>query len=195
MGVGVKGNARYGDGMESARRLMSHLRSGGAPAATDIGVRLGYGEEAFGMSQLSYARYASLTDAPYASTTLLGLGSLRALAVTALGSAAWNSHRRRQAERRAAAQWRPLGWTTVAVTSARILVLDEARWQSIWLEQIFQVVPRLDRFELDLLFEEAPAVRFAGPEVPLIAVLLAYLLSDEIALPVDGPAGLNRSLR
>lgn len=177
----------YRAGMESARQLASHLRSGGALVPIRSGMRLQSGESEFTQTQAACSRYFALGDSSYTRSTFLGLGSFGALAFTALGSAAWNSHKRRKAERQAAPQWRPIGQVGVTVTSQRILMLQEMTWESIRFPQILQLSPLVEKYQLDILFEGAPAVRLVGPSVPFISVLLFFLLyGDVVVLPPLG---------
>jgi hypothetical protein len=171
-------------GMEDAHNLVAHLRSGGAPVPVATGLRLEPDETAFARTSVWTARYYAQPGAPYDRTTLLGLGSLGTITVTAIGSATRNSHQRRQADRAAATQWRPAGWSGAVVTSRRLLLLPEGAWTSIRYPRILQLDPRPERQQLDLLFEDAPALRCEGPSVPLVTVLFFYLLHRrEVALP------------
>jgi hypothetical protein len=75
----------------------------------------------------------------------------------------------------------------MTITSARILLLQNMAWETIPFQQVFQMVPQLDQFKLDILFGGAPAVRFYGPSVPFVGVLLYYLLyRKEVSLPALG---------
>ncbi len=171
-------------GMEDAHNLVAHLRSGGSLIPVATGLRLEPGETAFVRTQVQAARYCSRPGTPYPRTTLLGLGSLGALTVTAVGSAVWNSHQRRRAERQSAAQWRPTGWTDTVVTSGRLLLRHEGCWTSIWFPHIIELQPWPDGQRLDLLVHEGPALRIEGPSLPLVTVMLFYLLHhQEVALP------------
>jgi hypothetical protein len=178
---------QFQEGLQNAHNLMAHLRAGGTLLPIRTGVRLDEGEVEYTQSEVDCLRYASVGDGSYNRTTFLGLGSLQALAVTALGSAAWNSHRRRIAEQDAAPRWRGIGRVGLTVTSGRILMFQHMTWESIWFQQVFQMVPQLEHYQLDILFEGAPAVRYHGPSVPFVSVMMFYLLyHQEVALPALG---------
>ncbi len=183
----VEQSDQFQEGLQNAHNLMAHLRAGGTLLPIRTGVRLDEGEVEYTQSEVDCLRYASVGDGSYNRTMFLGLGSLQALAVTALGSAAWNSHRRRIAEQDAAPRWRGIGRVGLTVTSGRILMFQHMTWESIWFQQVFQMVPQLEHYQLDILFEGAPAVRYHGPSVPFVSVMLFYLLHhQEVALPALG---------
>jgi hypothetical protein len=170
---------RYPEWVEAARRLVDHLEGGGALIPEDPGLRLSPGERQYARLQVDGFRYLSAPGAPYGQATVLGFGSLMTLTLTALATAAWNSHRRRQAEVASRARWRSLGRLDLVVTSARILVLEELTWRSIWLDRIIQAIPGPDHHQLDILFDEVPALRVDGPPVPFLAVMLRHLTNGE----------------
>ena len=171
-------------GMEDAHHLMAHLRSGGSLVPVATALRLEPQEAAFACTAVRTARYYAQPGGPCDTTTLLGLGSLGTLTITALGSAAWNAHKRRQSDREAAARWRWAGRSDAVVTSRRLLLRQDGTWTSIRYPQIFQLQPRPERLQLDLHFEDAPALRCEGASVPVVTVLLFYLLYHrEVALP------------
>jgi hypothetical protein len=171
-----RGDGPDADWTESARRLMGHLDGGGSLVPETPDLRLGSGETQYAHLRVHCSRYLSAPRHHHSRTTMLGFGSLETLTLTALGSAMWNSHKRRQAESAAVAQWRPLGWLDVVVTSSRLLVLEELAWRSVWLGRIVQVIPQLERDQLDVLFEEFPALRLNGASVPYLGVMLRHLL-------------------
>jgi hypothetical protein len=165
--------------MEYAQRVATHLGSGGQLIPMQGSLRLEPGELQFAHVDSIYFRFSS-ANVSYNQSMLLGFGSVGTLAATAIGSAVWNSRKRQQAQRIAAAQWRCMGNTPVVVTSQRLLLMGQMAWHPMWFGHILQVVPAVDRFELAVLFEGAPALGFQGPNTPLIAVLLIHLLYGEV---------------
>lgn len=181
----------FGDGFESARQLVKHLQAGQRLAPISTTVHLDHGEQAFAQASVQCARYFSLPDASSTHSTFVGLGSVTALAVTAAGSAAWNAHRRRKAERNAAPQWRRVGQVDVTLTTQRMLMMQDMSWESIWFRQIRQVNPVLDQLDVDVLVDGAPAIKLHGPPVPFISVMLVYLVYGEFLVhpTLGGPQG------
>jgi hypothetical protein len=173
-----EGKVTSPDWMTMARQLMDHLDRGGSLIPQSPLMRLGPGEFQYAHLQPHCSRYLANRATAYNQSTVLGLGSLGTLTLTALASAAWNSHRRRKTAMEAAAQWRSLGWLDVVVTSTRLLVLEDLAWRSVWFDRIVQLVPRRDGRRLDVLFEEFPALRLDGPPVPLLAILLHHLVNE-----------------
>lgn len=159
--------------LDAARRLSDALANGGwlEPVAIN-GVSLEPGEAAFADLHASGWRYFALDQFAYERRTLL-LGGPLLMALTGVVSAIGNSRRRRDAERAAAPQWRPLGPLRVVVTSRRLLVWFEQSWWSVWYSAIADVRAHSEHWSLDLYFHADAPYRFVGPQVPSLTVILS----------------------
>ncbi len=102
------------------------------------------------------------SEAAYERTTVFA-GGPRLLGALAGVSAVGNRRRRRQAERLAAPQWRPLGPITVVVTGARLQALHEGAWSSVWLDAVTANRWHPGRDGITLFFTDDPPYAFTGP--------------------------------
>lgn len=160
-----------------ASRLADALANGGwLEPRTITDAPLAPGERAYADLHAIGWRYFGLDDVSYERRTLLVGGPyvmVMAMLVTAVG----NRRRRREAERAAVPQWRPLGWLRVVVTSDRLVVWHANAWWSIWYGAITQIRSDLTMSAVDLFFEADPPYRLVGPSVPALAVVLAHASS------------------
>jgi hypothetical protein len=161
----------------AAWSLATSLRDGChlAPLSLD-GVPLAGDEPAYAELDVTGWRWLAVDGVAYESRTFL-LGGPLLMCATAIASAVGNGRRRRDAERAAAPQWRPLGVVRVVVTPRRLLVRHESSWWSVWFEAIASVHPDPAALRLDVVFDRDPPYRFEGPEVPVLAVVLLWLSS------------------
>lgn len=166
--------------LDAARRLADALRNGGwlEPVAI-AGLPLEPGESAYADLHASGWRYFALDQLAYERRTLL-VGGPFLMGLTGIVSAIGNSRRRRDAERVAAPQWRPLGQLRIVVTSQRLLVWFDQVWWSVWYSAIADIRPDPANSCLDLYFEADPPYRLVGPHVPALCVVLAYAIRGEI---------------
>lgn len=119
-------------------------------------------------------RYVGFDECEYERRALL-IGGPFLMAITAGMSMIANRRRRRDAERHAAPQWRPLGDLRVGVTSCRLLVWHNGTWWSVWYAGITEVSCSPAGAHLDLSFADDHPYRFTGPQVPVLAVLVRHL--------------------
>lgn len=159
------------DEIETARRLAEALDNGGwlQPVAVED-APLDPGEEAYADLLANGWRYHA-ADVQYDHRTVM-FGGPFLFAATALASYAANRRRRREAERLAAPQWRPLGPLRVVVTSCRLLVLRERAWHSVWYSAVTDVGSTPVSVTLDLTFSNDPPYRLVGPGVCALAPFL-----------------------
>ena len=161
-------------GLDAACELADSLGNGGRlePLAID-GLPLFSGEEPYADLLLTASRYLKV-DIAYERRTLLFGGPLL-MSASAITSAVSNRRRRCDAERAAAAQWRPLGVLRVVATSQRLLVWDGGAWWSVWFGAITGLHPDATGHRVDLVFEDDPPYRFEGPDAAVLAVVIAWL--------------------
>lgn len=112
------------------------------------------------------------TQVAYERKTLLVGGPLL-FALTGLGSAIRNRNARRAAEAQATAQWRPLGALVVVSSTARLLVLHQQRWSSVWLNAVTRVGCDSACTHLWLEFEDDPPYCLSGDGAHLVEVMEA----------------------
>lgn len=159
------------DEARAAQRLAEALDNGGWLHPIDVrDCPLDDGEVAYADITAFGWRFHAI-DVPYERRTVMFGGPLL-LTATAIGSWASNRRRRREAERQAMPQWRPLGQIRVVVTSSRLLVLHNGGWYPVWYSAIDEVRPTPESRTLDLTFVADPPYRFAGPGVYSLAALL-----------------------
>lgn len=161
----------------AAWSLATSLRDGCRlePLSLD-GVPLAGDEPAYAELDVTGWRWLGVDGVAYEQRTLL-LGGPVLMCATAVMSAVGNGRRRRDAERAAAPQWRPLGPLRVVVTPRRLLVWHGSAWWSVWLDAIASVHADPAVLRLDLAFDRDPPYRFEGPDVPVLAVVLSWLSS------------------
>lgn len=169
-------DAAAGD-VEAARRLADALDNGGWLQPIDIrDAPLDPGEGAYADLLLHGWRYHPI-DVRYEQRTVMFGGPLLFTA-TAIGSWAANCRRRREAERLAAPQWRPLGTIRTVVTPQRLLVWHWYQWWSVWFSAMTHVKVEPDANALDLFFESDPPYRLAGSGTFALEVALRHFRSS-----------------
>lgn len=108
------------------------------------------------------------SEAAYERTTVVAGGPVL-FGALAVASAVGNRRRRRQAERLAAPQWRPLGPIAVVVTGARLQALHEGAWASVWLDAVTAGRWHPGGDGITLFFADDPPYAFTGPWAGLLA--------------------------
>lgn len=160
--------------LNDARRLAESLGHGAQLKPLVIeGLPLAPGERAYAEVDVEAWRWLSL-EVLYEHRSMMVSGPVLT-AVSALASAAGNRRRRLAAERAASSQWRPLGIVRVVATDGRLIVWHEGDWWSVSFDTVaaWQVDP--DACAVTLSLKEGAPYRLAGPSVPLLAVVLAWL--------------------
>lgn len=161
--------------MDEARALAASLSAGRRldPLALE-GLPLLDDERPFAEVDVTGWRWMALDGVAYERRALLAGGPLL-MCTTGILSALGNGRRRREAERIAAPQWRPLGPVRVVATDRRLLVWHLGAWWSVWFDAVSGVHHDLAAHRLDLAFRDDAPYRLEGPSVPLLAVVLAWL--------------------
>lgn len=191
--------ARVGkDEINAARRLAEALDNGGwlRPIAVED-APLDPGEEAYADLLAHGWRYHAI-DAQYDHRTVM-FGGPFLFAATALASCAANRRRRREAERLAAPQWRPLGQLRVVVTARRLLVLHQGNWWSVWYTEIEQVRAEAAPSAVTLTFRVDAPYQLQVSEARSLALVIDHLRAprrrhhlDASRLRESGTRGLRR---
>lgn len=167
--------ARLGmEEIEAARRLADALDNGGwlRPIAVED-APLDPGEEAYADLLAHGWRYHSI-DVQYDHRTVM-FGGPFLFAATALASCAANRRRRREAERLAAPQWRPLGQLRVVVACGRFLVLHQGNWWSVWYSEIEQVRVEAAPSAVTLTFRVDVPYQLQVSEARSLALVIEHL--------------------
>lgn len=160
--------------LSDARRVAESLAHGAQLEPLSIeGLPLAPDERAYAEVDVGAWRWLS-HEILYERRSMLVSGPVLT-AVSALASAAGNRRRRLAAERAASSQWRPLGIVRVVATDRRLIVWHEGDWWSVSFDTVvaWQVDP--DACALVLSLKEGAPYRLAGPSVPLLVVVLAWL--------------------
>lgn len=118
-----------------------------------------------GPFRLTGWRYYGLDDVMYERRTLL-FGGPVVMSIAALASGLGNRRRRRDAERLAAPQWRPLGPVFVEVWSDRLVVSRGDNSGTVWLASVIEVGANSTHDIVDLYFEADAPYRFEGADAP-----------------------------
>jgi hypothetical protein len=162
--------------LAEADRLFAALDNGGwlEPVAVDD-APLDPGENAYADMGSHGWRYCAI-DVPYEHRTLM-FGGPFLFAATGIASLVASRRRRREAERLAAPQWRPLGWLRIVVTSRRLLVWHHERWWSVWYSAVTTVRWTADPSAVEIHFASDPPYRLSGEGAASIGVLLSRLAS------------------
>lgn len=116
-------------------------------------------------------RYCGIDDVLYERRTLLFGGPI-VMPITAIASALVNRRRRQQAERIAAAQWRPLGPLAVEVHPDRLLVSRNGEPGTVWLASVVEIRTHQGNDTVDLFFDADAPFRFSGRDAPRLAAAL-----------------------
>lgn len=167
---------REDDEREAAQRLAEALDNGGWLEPVAVGdAPLHPGEAAYA-DMASYGwRYCAI-HVPYEHRTLM-FGGPFLFAVTGIASLVACRTRRREAERLAAPQWRPLGALRVVVTSRRLLIWHGESWWSVWYSAITTVRWTADPSAVEILFSSDPPYWLSGEGAASIGALLSQLTS------------------
>lgn len=174
----------------AASDLVGWFRAGGDPQPASCPVRLDGGEVCFGYGMAGLAQYFGLDSTSYTQSMFIAGGGLGLIGATAALSALGNSNRRKQAEQRAAVQWRQMGMCPTVVTSQRMMACEQGRWLSWWHGQVRQVVPDLTGLNVVLLFDDQRPTSFTGTFAPWLAVLLVKVIYGEVLDAPDPRSGL-----
>lgn len=170
MGSATLGGTPPVDEAQTAQRLADALDNGGWLNPIDVwDAPLQDGEVAYADLTAFGWRYHAI-DVPYEHRTVIFGGPIL-FATTAIGSWASNRRRRREAQRQAMPQWRPLGQIRVVVTSTRLLVHHDGGWYPVWYSAIDEVRPVPESGTLDLMFVADPPYRLAGSGICSLAPL------------------------
>lgn len=172
----------------AAERLAEAVSSGMPLVVLPSPVLLEPGEVLHASGDATAWRYQAL-DVAYEQRRGFVLGGPILFGVTAAATAAANRRARAEAERCAAAQWRPLGQLQLLATSHRLLVLHQGAWASVWYDAIRQIRPALAEGRLELNFEDDAPYALAGPWVPYLAVVLVTVLAEQ-----DGTSAVAAAL-
>lgn len=167
------------DGWAAAQSLAEALSSGRRLPVLPSPVLLDPGEVLHASGCATAWRYQPL-DVAFEQRRCVVLGGPMLFGVAAAATAAANRRAREDAERRAGAQWRPLGQLQLLATSDRLLVLHQGAWASVWYDAIRQMRPFLAEGRLELIFEDDPPYALAGPWVPYLAVVVGTVLAERL---------------
>lgn len=167
--------ARLGmEEIEAARRLAEALDNGGWLRSIVVeDAPLDPGEEAYA-DLLAHGWRHHAIDVQYDHRTVM-FGGPFLFAATALASCAANRRRRREAERLATPQWRPLGPLRVVVTSGRLLVLHQGTWWSVWYSAIDQVRAEVASSAITLTFRVDAPYLLQVSEARSLALVIDHL--------------------
>ena len=160
--------------LEAARRLADALDNGGwlEPIAVDD-APLDAGEEAYADMAVHGWRYYAI-DVRYEHRTVMFGGPLL-FAATGVASLVASRRRRREAERLAAPQWRPLGPLRIVASSHRLLVWHQDSWWSVWYSVVTTVRWTVEPHALEIYFASDPPYRRSGAGAASLATLLTRL--------------------
>lgn len=164
---------------QAAETLAEEVAAGGRLPELSSPVVLEVGEVLHAHGQVDAWRYLAL-DVGYVERRGGAFGGPLLFGLTSAARTVANRRARREAERLAAPQWRPLGRLPVLATSHRLFVLHEGAWHSVWYEAIRQIRPTLYEDRVALFFEEDPPYSLTGPAVPYLAVVLAAALAAQV---------------
>lgn len=164
------------DELAAADRLADALDNGGwlQPVAV-ADAPLDPGEAAYSAMAAHGWRYCAI-DVPYEHRTLM-FGGPFLFAVTGIVSVGATRRRRREAERLAAPQWRPLGALRIVVTSRRLLVRHGESWWSVWYSAVTTVRWTADPSAVEIHFASDPPYWLSGEGAASIGALLSRLTS------------------
>lgn len=162
--------------LAAADRLADALDNGGwlQPVAV-ADAPLDPGEVAYSAMGVHGWRYCAI-DVPYEHRTLM-FGGPFLFVVTGIASFVASRRRRREAERLAAPQWRPLGALRIVVTSRRLLVWHGHSWWSVWYSVITTVRWTADPSAVEIHFASDPPYWLSGEGAASIGALLSRLTS------------------
>src|SRR5690606_6933240 len=114
-------------GWVAATQLVAALRQGHPLPTAPTPFILWQGEVPHAQVSADWWAFYGLDEVSYNQSTFIAGRSWTGIATTAAASAMYNSHKRRQAERQAAAQWRNLGHTPLTITNQRLFFINEGQ--------------------------------------------------------------------
>jgi hypothetical protein len=118
-----------------AAEWANHFRAGGEPKPIPSPIRMQEGEQLYLNGPVTLGEHTAQT-VTYEQSGFLAIGSVGFVAATAIGSALLNSHRRQQAERQAALQWRMVDTGTFYLTDRRFALQLRQTWTDLWHEPL-----------------------------------------------------------
>jgi curved DNA-binding protein CbpA len=167
--------------LAGAVSLAEAIRSGRPLPVQPTALVLGAGEVHHCAGSARLAAFYGLEVVGGDGGTFLFGSTWKGLLATGLLSSWWNRRRQRKAEREAAARWRDLGVVPVHVTNQRLLVLVEGRLESYWFDGgIVAFEPHFDAGCMLIHPDGGSPLRFDGPDVPYLAVVLHVLLRGDV---------------
>ncbi len=168
--------------LRHAAQLAAALAAGQTPPPIASPIALLHGERLFSHAQVQILEYSE-RDVYYNTGGLVAFGGPFSLAASLGASALYNSHKRRQAERQAASQWRFLDQGLTYLTSSRFACQLSQRWADIGYASIR--MSQCDEQGVTLWIGNAPPTRLVLPAPHWYFVLFRYLAYGEV---VDVPA-------
>lgn len=177
MGSSPSSNSQFDHARAAAESLAQELACGGVlPVLPGVGV-LASGELIHGELIAEGWRFQAL-DVVVEQRRLLAMGGLRTFGIAAAANSIGNRRALAEGRRLAAPQWRQLGNLQVLATNQRLLVLHEGAWASVWYSAIRQIVPRVEDYRLELLFDDDPPYLLVGEWVPYLTVVVTAVLAE-----------------
>ena len=122
----------------------------------------------------------------YSAPRAVAIGGPLMLGLVAAGNAVARRRARREAEARAAPQWRPLGLLRILATDRRLLVWHDGAWASVWYDAIRELQPDFEVGRLKTTFENDPPYCLAGRWVPYLAVVVTTALTARQGIEPTG---------
>lgn len=167
-------------GWVAATQLVAALRDGHPLPTEPTPFILQAGEVQHAHVSADWWAYHGLDEVSYDSTTFVAGRTWTGLAATAAASAAYNSHKRKQAQRQAAAQWRSLGHTPLTLTNQRMFFVYDGQQDWFALENLLLFEAQWHSYSMSLQANGGWPLRFEGAAVPYAAVILEVLLRGTI---------------
>ena len=168
-----------------ACQLADHLRRGGGPTPQSIGIRLDPGEVGYGTVQAELHVY---TGADYVEpgSVFVAFGSPMWMLGSLGASAAYNSHRRRKAQRAAAVQWRLENHGVMHFTNRRVALQGINGWLDLYFEHFRALTPT----DAGVIahFADWPMIRLVCSSPAWSWVMLSrYILGEtpQVAIPPE----------
>lgn len=161
--------------------LADLFESGGWPPPLAAPMRLEADETCYAQGPVRMQVFAE-GDGNYVHKTAFGLSPL-GLAIGA-GTMLGNQRRKASAARESAAQWRPAGEGILYITNRRILVSETQQWNTFWHQQV--MATHCDGTAIEVQREDAPAIRFALPNIDYYFVMFYRLAFNELRRPASG---------
>ncbi len=187
MGSPTRTTSRADHAWAAAGSLAAQLVAGGNLPTLTSAVALSSGEVLHGELIAEGWRFHG-ADVVVEQERLVAMGGLFTFGIAAVANSIGNRRAQVEAERLAAPQWRPLGSMPLLATNQRLLVLHEGEWASVWYSAIRQIIPSIDDFRLELIFEDDPPYLLAGEWVPYLTVIITAVLVEHFG--VDAVASI-----